>query len=602
MKNHPVLSWPAFGGQSDTDPPDRIRDDLLSLNFSAICDPTGRIVKWPGTYPVTTADKFGLTARSKMHTAVRFRGKNSIARALVVIGSGMYRSGPNNIYGIWLPVTWTADYVQPALDRPAAIAFRNRYAYHQNGVDIPFRVKMEEDDGTTASTDAEALGLRPPLWTGRGAGSAVNGTRFPQSSKTNYVVTFVYGDRGESGPSPPAYALMGSSENRDSFTFTIPVGRSGVTARRIYRTQIGRGTTYSTGNAFVTNPIPTRLEFFLHTEINDNTTTSFTDSKDDAALDYSTRLPPPRPFPPIARYQVMHQDRLIWANLRDNPLVLGIQSDPTDGASSATITVSNTGNGTITLTASVGGNVTISNYKTKTLRAILKEIYVALWNRSVTATGTGASSMSETGFIAMPAQGVDIDRTYRFREITSQTCLGDANAYWLEAIDDSTDTVLVDGTEKFPNRVMFSNLSYPEEINPLNTVDVSRNDIYPITGLFRNDYTLGVCTENDIWLITGSFSVDPETFAPDFSIARAQSEHGSFCTRPDAIASTPAGFVFVAKDGLRIFQGQASRRFGRDIKRRLMERITNEPRARDNLSMHYENGRLYIAYAGMEVG
>ena len=70
---------------------------------------------------------------------------------------------------------------------------------------------------------------------------------------------------------------------------------------------------------------------------------------------------------------------------------------------------------------------------------------------------------------------------------------------------------------------------------------------------------------------------------------------------PDAIAPTPDGFIFVAKDGLRIFQGQSSRRFGRDIKRRLMERILVEPRARDNLSMAYENGILYIAYAGMEV-
>lgn len=615
MKKHPVQSWPAFEGQSDTDPADRLAEGKLALNMNAICTPTGQITDYGGTYPVTMADALGVTtggSRTKIHSAARFRGKNSIARAVAIVGSNMMRSGPNNIYDPWLPVTFLPDYEQPLLDRPAAFVFRNRYCYHQNGVDLPFRVKMEEDDETTASTDAEVLGILPPLH-GPKAGSLTSGTLFPDGSITDYAVTFVYGNRGESGPSPRmSFTLFAGTGSKATCPLTyIPLGPTGVTARRIYRTQIGRGEWRGYGaelqreRAYKAPPI----ELFFLAEIPDNTTTTYTDGDSvstggaDNSLDYSRRCPPPRPLPPISKYQIVHQDRIIWANLRDHPWVFGVVGDPTlSGSSTYALTISNTGNGTITVVVTGGaaaGTRTVSDYKTKSLREIWQGLqdlprydYIGEFTQNV---GAG------DGTTCVIAPGVDWDRTYRFREVTSQAITGDANTFWFEAIDDTTDAVVVDGTEKFPNRVMFSNLSFPEEINPLNAVDVSRHDVYPITGLFHNDYTLGVCTENDIWLITGSFSVDPDTFEPDFSIGRSQSEHGSFCTRPDAIATTPKGFVFVAKDGLRMFQGQGSVRFGRDIKRRLMERILVEPRARDNVSLCYENGRLYIAYPGMEV-
>ena len=600
MKNHAVRSWPAFGGMSDTDPDDRIAEHELALNLNAVCDPTGRIVPWSSIYPVTPGSNLGVTAtgvKAKVHCASRFRGKNAQGRAVAIVGSGMYRTGPNNIYQTWVPITFPTAYSTPALDRAAAFVFRNRYCYHQNGVDMPFRVLMENDDLSSPKTLAEIMGLRAPLSVCH-SGSEAAGSRFPISRQTAYAVTFVYGDRGESGPSPLVTFQPSATAVSQTLT-TIPVGPSGVTARRIYRSLIGAAPLRaSTATKYIDWPVSSEL-FFL-AEISDNAATSFTDSYDDAMLDFSRRCPPARPMPPVAAYQVVHQDRIAWANIKENPQVMFICSVEGNAALTAsTVTVSNTGNGTITIKHNIGAGlvtfITVSNYKTKTLAAIRAEILVTYSNQ-VAAAGFASGS----NWYARVAPGVDDTRTYRFAEIVDQNIYKNANVYSFEAIDDSTDAVVVDGQEKFPNRVMWSNLTFVEEINPLNTVDLSRHDVYPVTGLFRNDYTLGVCTQDAIWLLTGSLSADPETFMPDFSISRSQSEHGSFCTRPDAIAETPGGILFVAKDGLRVFQGQSSKRFYRQIKRRLMERIVNEPRARDNLSMCYEGGVLYIAYAGKE--
>ena len=592
MKNHPYRKWEKFAGMNSTDPMDRLADDKLSLLLNGYCDPTGQIRRYPGVYPVTMADALGLAsgdAISKVHRIDRFRGKTGIQRGVAVVGDTMLRSGPNNVYDTWLPVVFPASISAPALDRVASFVFKNSYCYHQNGEDIPFRVKMEEEDGSAATTDAEILGLTPPMYFNSDATTSSAGARFPTGRPHAYAITYVYGNRGESGPSP--VQPYEPSSDLDSITFSdLPAGPAGCTSKKIYRTKIGASQNLLAVAASLDKP--TTAELFFLQEIAASTT-SWTDDYDDSTLDYSQRLPPARPFPPRAKYQLVHQDRIAWANLREHPWVLGFVSDPGIGTiSSSAITISNTGNGTISIVTNLG-TTTISNYKTKTLGAIQTEAMG-------TVTLALGFDMSSTGIICRVAPGVDRDRTYRFNEVTSRSIFGGANTYWCEAIDDDTDTVTVDGCERFPHRVMWSNGTFVEEINPLNNQDVSRHDAYPITGMFRDDYTLGICTENDIWLLTGSFSVDPETFVPDFSIARSQSEHGSFCPRPDAMVQTPAGIIFIAKDGPRIFRGQNSERILREIKDELMRRIVPEPRSRESLCMHYESGVLFIAYPGME--
>jgi hypothetical protein len=598
LKSHPEFKREHFSGMSDTDDPDRIPDDEASFLLNGICDPTGKVTKWPGTYPVTMASELGVAStdgKAKVHCASRFRGKTGIQRAVAIVGGTMLRTGPNNIYQSWVPITFPTETSTPVLDRVAEFVFRNRYCYHQNGVDLPFRVKMEEDDGSAPTTLAEILGLPAPLTCGEG-GSEAAGTRFPANRRTGYAMTFVYGDRGESGPSP----IMSFTPAADAVSQTLqdlPLGPTGVTARRLYRTKIGHGKIVPTSASWEIDTI-LPLELFFLAELT-NTGTTFADTNEDSAHDYSRRLPPPRPMVPVSKYQKVHQDRIVWANLIEHPWVMSVASIESNGAlTAAAISISNTGNGTITLKHNIGAGlvtiITVANYKTKSLKTIQTEI-MTTWSNQYGGGGSGSN------FVARVLPGVDRDRTYRFKEVTDRSIYKNDNVFHMEAIDDTSDAVVVDGQERFPNRVMFSNLAYPEEINPLNFVDVSRHDVYPITGTFRDDYTFGIMTENDIWLLTGSFSVNPETFAPDFSLARSQSEHGSFCTRPDAIAQTPGGLIFVAKDGLRLFRGQNSTRFGRQIRRRLMERILIEPRARENLCMLYESGRLYIAFAGREV-
>ena len=613
MKNHPVKSWEKFKGMNATDPSDRIDDEELAFLLNAVCDKSGRIQSWQGMYPVTMADDLGLTdltGKRKVHIAARFRGKTTQQRGVAVVGSTFMRTGPNNVYQNWSEITFPADIAAPALDRVASIAFRNRYCYHQNGVDIPFRVQMENDDLTAPDLEAEVMGLKPPI---HGCminiSTATAGTTFPPNSITEYAVTFVYGDRGESAPSPvTVFSVYSPLTYQDAPLYNIPLGGTGVTARRIYRTKIGTGSWpgYSPELQRQLAYAPQKAELFFLTELPDNTTTTYTDGVSAAGitvdqLDFSHRCPPMRPFPMRSYYQTIHQDKFVWANLREHPWVFAIQGDPVLGAGGTVITVDNTGNGTITIVITGGaaaGTCTVSNYKTKTLRQIWKLITVS--PRYDMAGFIGAVAAGQ-GAICIVAPGVDWDRSYRFRAVTSKTITTDAQAIWLEAIDDATDTVVVDGCERFPNRGMWSNVLHPEEINPLNFVDISRHDVYPITGLFRDDYTVGVCTENDIWTLTGTLAADPETWKPEFTISRTQSEHGSFCTRPDAIVQMPDGVIFVAKDGLRLYRGQNSTPWGHEVKDILMKRLLVEPRARDNVSLCYENGIFYVAFPGEQV-
>lgn len=586
MKSHPSKVYDKFHGVNLSYAARRIDDASLAVLNNAWCDMTGRIEKAFGYYPVTTADAFGITTASsptsKLWVMEKYRGKDGNARALAVLGGGLYRSTPNSLYDSWAPIAFTDFQVAPDLNSASAIAFRNRYGYHQNGTDIPFRVKMEEDDGSDPSTEAEVLGLRAPCsaadtWT-ESAGS-----RFPEDSQTTYAVTFVYGDRGESGPSP--FVTVQAAANAEYFEATgVPIGPPGVTGRRIYRTRIGQGKATASSSTKNIDFYPS-LELFRVGEFFDNTSTTFRDTSDDTKLDYTQRVPPPRPLPPRSKYQKLHLDRLFWANLTEHPWVMNVCSVEGNVAlTAATVTISNSGNGTITLKQNIGAGlvtiITINNYKTLTLSAI-RALILSTW------TQFGFSNaQTGTNFFARVQPGVDDTRMYTFAEVTEQNIYKNANVFSFEAID---------GSETFPNRVMFSDLAFVEEINPFNSFDISKDDAYPITNLQRDDFTLCVATQDKWWLVSGSF-IPNELFVPDFTVSASRAEHGSFCTRPDACCSTPYGIFFISIAGVRLLRTGSDAPAGIEIDDLVLQRIVNEPRARDNPCMIFWNDTIYIAF------
>lgn len=607
MKSHPSKRYDFFHGVDLSYQADRIDDRSLASLWEAWCDPTGQIQKAYGYYPVTLADAFGVTtgdtARQKMWTMARFRGKDSKARALAILGSGAFMSVPNDIYDAWATIDFATNFkAAPVLDQACAIVFRNRFGYVQNITDLPWRVKMEEDDGSDPSWVAEPLGLIPPNSPFSDATTTGAGALFPINSRTAYLVTFVYGnngERGESGPSLPGIVLASASAAGLDLD-GLPLGPSGVTARRIYRTQIGRssnkpGGTTATDDAFFNGPFAP--EAFFLAEIPNNTTQTYQDTKPDSSLDFTRRVPPQRPMPPRSKYQIVHLDRIFWAHLREHPWVATVctMEDQTGmTVNTATVTISNAGNGTITIVVDTTPNtfdatITVNDYKTKSLKTIRQAI-----NNSygTFASVGGFFGVTGTGVIFRTMAGVDDSRTYVFREVTLEPIAGGENTFPFEAID-SADAV--DGCEYFRDRVMFSDLAFPEEINPFNQFEVAKDDAYPITNMQNDDFTLCVATQDKWWLIAGDF-IPNELFVPNFSVSASRAEHGSLCSRPDACVSTPYGIFFISLAGLRLLRGGSDAPAGMEIDKLLMERLLTEPRTRDNPCMVFDSDTLAIAF------
>ncbi len=609
MKSHPHKSYGPWAGMHTADPPDRIADNKLGMLRNMTCDFTGRVRKTRGTSIVATAEDLGIeatdgrTAIRSIHTYEGRVGENPDQKLLVIAGSRLLRSEANNLR-IYDDIGFPSDIDTPALDRAAAVAFRNEYAYHQNGLDFPFRIKCEEDDPTAVlTTDAEVLGLKPPVgalwWASSTTGS---GKRFPASAPTAYAVTFVYGTRGESGPGPVVtWYVIPPTATVDELNFAnLPLGGDGVTARNIYRSKIGQGRTALVGDKDMVAGLENgpNVEMWKIASINDNTTTTWTDEFDDPTLDLFSRIPQPRPFPPIAQYQIMHLDRLFWAKCRQHPWTLGLKYDPTRvGIQSGRVTIVNTGSGTMAFEkkvagvwsadAGIGTAGTITAYKTKTLREIM-----------LLMIGSGAStdaqsSYSIDGVIAVPQGQMDLDRTFTFKAVTQQEF--GTEAYWLTAIDDD-DT---QGAPWFPNRFMWSDLTFPEQVSWLNSADLTRFGSKRITGLILMDNTPVVTTDTDAWLLPGSFIPDGYG-VPSFEVHRSQASHGSICTRPDAMVTVPGvGAAMVAHDDLRAFRGDSSILWAPEI-RDQFGRIQRDPITRDFLTATYFKGEVFIALATEE--
>lgn len=605
MKNHPSKVYSNWAGMHSADPPDRIEDIRCALLKNMYCDFTGRIVKSKGVSIVTTAAALGLvedggrTSVRSLHVYEGQVGENPSARALAVVGGNLMRSQADDLFADWEAVDFPTDIDTPSLDRAAAVAFRGLYAYHQNGLDFPFRIKCEEDDPTTSLTnDAEVLGLKPPAACMFQSGST-SGTakRFAANSPTTYCITFVYGDRGESGAGVLlSWAVIPPTATVDELDFeNIPLGGTGCTARRIYRSAIGRGKNPIGGSSAQKDIVAwiergVDVEMGLIAEIADNTTTTWTDKFDNSAIDFATPPPQRRPFPPIAQYQIMHLDKLFWAKLRDHPWVLGALYDQsrTDIAPAAyTVSISNSGAGTITFKDDGSTDFTISSYKTKTLREIMIAMLSAATNPPTTAI---TDKYTGTGVCPVPAGGIDLDRTYTFKEVTDQSIF--STAYWFTAIDDDT----TQGLQWHPNGVAWSDEVFPEQVSYRNSVLLTRFGSKRITGEILMDNTPIITTDTDCFALPGSFIPDNDGI-PAFEVHRSQASHGSICPNPNAMTSVPGvGIAMIAHDDLRAFRGDSSILWAPEI-RNWFSRIQREPVTRDFLTTAYHKGEVFIALA-----
>lgn len=602
-----------FTGMNSNGPADRIDVHQSKLLENGHVDIYGRVRKQRGTTVVTFGDSLRLVAGDpravprSIHTYQGRNGENPSSRLFAVVGSSLLRSKADDLRSAFDLITFPATMGAPALDLPCAGVFRQKDFYHQNGLDMPFKVASETDDGSAPSAQAVPLGLVPPAYCCGDIAANGVGTRFPVNRAVGYCMTFVYGDRGESGPSPVAYVQY-TATGVEKFDLRNPQpAPSGVTARRFYRTLIGRTqvTTNSTGTTLDAaqweRPASAQEMYLLYedTSVVGTAITSFSDDKNDSSLDFGTPVPPSRPFPPISKYQVFHLDRIFWSNVREHPWVAQIVSPTKYGGNSlvsSTITISNTGNGTISLAANDGSarTYTVSNYKTKTLRAIEQEINASY----VIYNGSTASQPTAQWWIMKCTAGIDLDRTYTFKEVTSQSILSSAGPYQLIAIDDTTTY----GLRWFPNRTWFSDIAFPEQVSAFNSFDLTSEGSKKITGAAHSeiDGSLVLFTEDRPFIVSGDFVPSLDTGVPVFRIDPAIASVGNICYRPDAIASTDIGIFFVGYDGLRLFRGERSEPAGREVQNYFRGLLRN-PVWRDQLAMHYYGGKLRIALHTDEV-
>jgi len=160
--------------------------------------------------------------------------------------------------------------------------------YGTNGADQPF-----EWDGGISINDI-GLDVPDPLTAIEGiAGSVPDGTY-------KYVVTFV-SEFGESNPSTETSVTVSSGPSQIDLTL-IDIGVAKVTARNIFRTP-ANGT-----------------DFFLLTQITDNTTTVFTDNVTDDVLIANQVLFSPfdHDKPPVLKYIEWHKNHLFGAEVDSN--------------------------------------------------------------------------------------------------------------------------------------------------------------------------------------------------------------------------------------------------------------------------------------------
>lgn len=600
-------------------PGDRIDRAYSAMVRNGFSDHTGRIVKSKGVVMVASGASLRLTSaspRTKLYSMFQYEGRvgefpNS--RLIVIAGSTCYRSKANDLLSAMDVVTFDSEVDTPSFARPSAGAFRDQYFYHQNGFDVPFRLRCEEDDQTEPAVLAETLGLRPPAYAMFQATTTAGAAkRFPADTNVSYCVTFVYGTRGESGPGPVlTWKVASPTATVDELNFTtLPLGPSGCTARRIYRSYIGRGQATVTGTTKIISALEEgpNVEMFLLATIHDNTSTTFIDKFDDPSLVKTQRVPPLRPFPYRARYQALHLDRLFGANVKEHPWTLGLYYDKTRTDIAPTdyrVSVSNTGAGTLTFEKKVagvwsndtavgtGGTGTVTSYTTKSLRAIMAEIMGTPVNSASDhyTQGGGAGA----GICVVPQPLLDLDRSYKFKEVSQRSIYTDA--YWTFGLDDETG---IDGPRAYPNRIVWMDVTFPEQGNPFNAADLTRYGSKKINGVVPLDNTLAVQTDSDTYFVRGDF-VPNNLSVPNFSVERSQATHGSICTRPDATATMPdLGTVCIAHDGFRVFRGESSTLGGSEVKN-ILERVFREPVARDQVAMVYYAGELFVALPTDEV-
>ena len=237
----------------------------------------------------TTAYNSTLLGASAIRGGIRWYYGSGSKQLIVGSGSDLWlgTDGPNTFASIKSGLTADRDYFLGSyLD----------YLYIVNGIDA-----MQRWDGTTM----RAAGFPAPGSTctvATGAATGLTGT-------FKYKVTFLYDSNDARESSASAASASVTVADQKIAVSAIPTGgaSSGVTARNLYRTKAGGS------------------DYFFLTKINDNSTTTYTDSTADGSLG-TNQAPTDNGVPPAGQYILIFKGRMFVANTVAQPQRLYMSS------------------------------------------------------------------------------------------------------------------------------------------------------------------------------------------------------------------------------------------------------------------------------------
>ena len=266
-KNHFVIDIPNIGGGRNTkDSNTLIADneavDIENFDFTE----RGALKKVPGSKKLnsTAIANYPVTG---LYEAIKSDGTSHL---LAFCGTGIYRSTDGGATFTLLKSGFTANTKWCCLTYADNVIMLN-------GVDTNqiYDFNAVRDMGLVSPATAPSVAV--------GSSGSLTGAY-------KYRVSFVYSG-SESNAGPESTTVSPSSQSVD--LTNIPIGGSGCTQRKIYRTK-ANGSVY----------------YELHT-INDNTTTTYTDNDVDDLLSWKT-APTNNSAPPKAKFAIEKDERILY--------------------------------------------------------------------------------------------------------------------------------------------------------------------------------------------------------------------------------------------------------------------------------------------------
>src|SRR6185312_882518 len=189
------------------------------------------------------------------------------------------------------------------------VTYQSR-VYGCNGVDNPIVLDVATSYGgvpyTVNVAKTRAMGAQVPATACTASGPSAGGS-VPVGSHT-YKVTYVYYNGVEESNGNTASGVVAATTGNQTIALSsIPVGGYGVTGRNIYRDN-------NDGN------------YLLLTSINDNTTTTFSDTL--ALGSTPTPIPTTSGLPPVFKYVAFYLDRLFVIDVTGKNIIWSTAGQP----------------------------------------------------------------------------------------------------------------------------------------------------------------------------------------------------------------------------------------------------------------------------------